>query len=158
MHLKNMRVPLAYYYIWLSSALDSKYNKLRNWLWITKRRCTSQAQKSALIKLLGHVRIQWHPLPRQIDSDRFPTNPTDAIRKVEIVGTYTDLAEAKVAAKKAFFDLGYRADLFEEYLVKEGSSSWRWNLSPCSSLHWRGLHGQNRDNTQCPQHPTRSWY
>ena len=53
----------------------------------------------------------------------FHTNPTDAIRKVEIVGTNTDLAEAKVAAKKAFFGLGYRADLFEEYLVKEGSSS-----------------------------------
>jgi len=54
----------------------------------------------------------------------FYTDPTSATQKVEIAGTYTDLAEAKVAAKKAIFDLGYRADLFEEYLVKEGSSNW----------------------------------
>ena len=71
----------------------------------------------------------------------FYTDPTDAIQKVEIVGTYTDLAEAKVAAKKAFFDLGYRADLFEEYLGKEGSSS--WTFGDGTSVHSRAPTGED---------------
>ena len=65
----------------------------------------------------------------------FYTDPTGTTRKVEIAGTYTNLAEAKVAAKKALFDLGYRADLFEEYLAKEGSSN--WTLGDGTPVHAR---------------------
>ena len=47
-----------------------------------------------------------------------------ARQKVQIAGTYTDLREAKEAAKSALYSLGYDRNFFEEYHVQDTDFSW----------------------------------
>jgi len=54
----------------------------------------------------------------------FHHDPTGATQEVQIAGTYTNLLEAKAAAKLALTSLGYDRDCFQEYEVRSATEPW----------------------------------
>jgi len=52
-------------------------------------------------------------------------DPTGALQKVDIRGTYTDLSNAKAAAKNALFEEGYEKEWFTVYDVRDGQDDWK---------------------------------
>lgn len=54
----------------------------------------------------------------------FKHDPTGALQKVDICGTYTDLEQAKTAAKNALIQSGYEESWFPVYDTRDTSKEW----------------------------------
>lgn len=72
---------------------------------------------------MSEIDVLYHIKSTSVD---FQHDPSGTAQKVEIAGTYTDLAEAKEAAKVALFDLGYPRDSFETYQLKSDTPDWKF--------------------------------
>jgi hypothetical protein len=55
----------------------------------------------------------------------FKNDATGALQKVDIRGTYTDLTNAKAAAKNALFDEGYEKDWFTIFDTHDTTEGWK---------------------------------